>query len=66
VNLPHGQGDYFVSKGFWAVEKAGTKWYINLDYENSIHTSYNINGENPPCAIYKMWGELIRPVLEKR
>jgi hypothetical protein len=51
VNLPHGRGGYFASKGFWAVEKAGTKWYINGDYENSIYISYNIYGENSPYTI---------------
>jgi hypothetical protein len=31
-------------KRILAVEKAGPKWYINVDYENSIQTSYNIYG----------------------
>lgn len=65
VNIPHGKGDYFSSMGIWTVEKAGTKWYINVDYENGIHTSYNIYGENTPCSIYEMWGELIWLVFEK-
>jgi hypothetical protein len=37
---------------FWAVEKAGRKWYINVDYEKGEHTSYNVYGENPPALIY--------------
>ena len=66
INVPHRQGDYFSSMGIWTVEKAGTKWYINVNYENGIYTSYNIYSENPPYSIYEMWGELTWLVFERR
>jgi hypothetical protein len=40
------------------VEKAGGKWYINVDYEYDNHSSYNIYGKNPPNSKMMHWGEV--------
>jgi hypothetical protein len=47
------------------VEKGGSKWYINGDYENNTLTRYNILGEPPPVA-FKNRGNTTASCLKRR